>query len=247
MRTEFSTEPATPAEIPGRIARVVEALREAETKAGRSMGETRLQLAVKYQPVEKIRAALDYGARFMGHNIIQQLEDIEPQLRDVQPHWTHVIGHVQSNKAGKALAFANCIETLDSLKLARRLDRLQGERIAAGEASAPFEVHLQVNSSGADSQFGLEPGRAKELAYQVSELGNLKIGGLMTIGAHTDDVSEIAASFACTRDLRDSLAADIPTCTELSMGMTHDLEIAVAEGSTIVRVGTAVFGPRPAA
>ncbi|WP_083078588.1 YggS family pyridoxal phosphate-dependent enzyme [Actinobaculum suis] len=239
------TAPTELAQIPSRIDQVVHRLREAEVQAGRSMGETRLQLAVKYQPIEKIRAALEHGCRFLGQNLIQQLEAVETQITDVQPHWTHVIGHVQSNKAGKALEFANCIESLDSERLARRLDRLQGTRIANGEATEPFEVYIQVNSAGSESQYGVAPEKVAELAGIVSELPNLRLGGLMTIGAHTDDVREVAASFARTRELRDELQSEIPTCTELSMGMTHDMEIAVKEGSTIVRVGTAVFGPRP--
>ncbi|MDY5151380.1 YggS family pyridoxal phosphate-dependent enzyme [Actinotignum urinale] len=281
--TNFPTDIPTLEEIPGRIHRVRDAIRASEEKAGLPVGEVQLQIVVKYQPIDKIRVALDAGARFMSHNIIHQLEDTETQLgatfrsprgsestqsaegtelihdasqwdgRDstalpeagTPPHWTHVIGHVQSNKVGKALQFSDCIETLDSLKLAQRINRLQGTRIERGLADTPFTVYIQVNSSGAESQYGIAPEKVEELAFQVAQLPYLRLGGLMTIGAHTDNTTEIAASFARVRELRNQLITSIPTCTQLSMGMTHDLDIAIAEGSTIVRVGTAIFGPRP--
>ena len=228
-------------EIAGRFARLQEQVRGAEAAAGRSQESVQIELAAKYQAPERVLAALQAGGTLLGHNIIQQLEASETALAAAAApaHRTHVIGHVQNNKAAKALRYSQCIETVDSLNLATRLDRLRGEQ-------QPFDIMIQVNSSGAQSQYGRNPEQVLDLAGRIAELPHLRIIGLMTIGAHTDETSEIARSFQIVRELRDELqASGIASATELSMGMTHDMDIAIAEGSTIVRVGTAVFGPRP--
>ncbi|WP_182049361.1 YggS family pyridoxal phosphate-dependent enzyme [Changpingibacter yushuensis] len=234
-------------EIAGRFQALQEQVAKAAINAGRKPTDVAIELAVKYQAPERVMAALAAGGTLMGHNIIQQLEATETALQEANApaHRTHVIGHVQKNKAKKAVQYAQCIETLDSIKLAKRINMLQQVRRDSGEAHGPFDVMLQVNSSGAESQYGIEPAAVSELASQVLELPNLRIVGLMTIGAHTEDTAGIAHSFQIVRTLRDSLiAAGIASATELSMGMTHDMDIAIAEGSTIIRVGTAVFGPR---
>ncbi len=235
-------------EIAGRFARLQEQVRGAEAAAGRSQESVQIELAAKYQAPERVLAALQAGGTLLGHNIIQQLEASETALAAAAApaHRTHVIGHVQNNKAAKALRYSQCIETVDSLKLATRLDRLRGEHIQPWGEQQPFDIMIQVNSSGAQSQYGRNPEQVLDLAGRIAELPHLRIIGLMTIGAHTDETSEIARSFQIVRELRDELqASGIASATELSMGMTHDMDIAIAEGSTIVRVGTAVFGPRP--
>ncbi|MFN8048614.1 MAG: YggS family pyridoxal phosphate-dependent enzyme [Ancrocorticia sp.] len=235
-------------EIAGRFARLQEQVRGAEAAAGRSQESVQIELAAKYQAPERVLAALQAGGTLLGHNIIQQLEASETALAAAAApaHRTHVIGHVQNNKAAKALRYSQCIETVDSLKLATRLDRLRGEHIQPWGEQQPFDIMIQVNSSGAQSQYGRNPEQVLDLAGRIAKLPHLRIIGLMTIGAHTDETSEIARSFQIVRELRDELqASGIASATELSMGMTHDMDIAIAEGSTIVRVGTAVFGPRP--
>lgn len=235
-------------EIAGRFARLQEQVRGAEAAAGRSQESVQIELAAKYQAPERVLAALQAGSTLLGHNIIQQLEASETALAAAAApaHRTHVIGHVQNNKAAKALRYSQCIETVDSLKLATRLDRLRGEHIQPWGEQQPFDIMIQVNSSGAQSQYGRNPEQVLDLAGRIAKLPHLRIIGLMTIGAHTDETSEIARSFQIVRELRDELqASGIASATELSMGMTHDMDIAIAEGSTIVRVGTAVFGPRP--
>lgn len=230
------------AEINERYQALCETVRSCEARTGRESGSVRIELAAKYQSPERVLAALTAGAELIGHNLIQQLAAGEEALSkmDAPAHRVHVIGHVQKNKAGKALAYADCIETVDSLELAQRLNRLSGEK------GTPLDIFLQVNSSGAQSQFGIKPEQVLDLAGQIAELKHLRIAGLMTIGAHSEDTTEIARSFERTRCLRDDLqVAGIASATELSMGMTGDMEIAIAEGSTIIRVGTAVFGPRP--
>lgn len=252
-------------EIAGRYARLQEQVRGAEAAAGRTEGSVQVELAAKYQAPERVLAALQAGGTLLGHNIIQQLEASETALAAASSpaHRTHVIGHVQKNKAAKALRYSQCIETVDSFKLAARLDRLWGEQIGQNSVpgnltdsglggsgskttSQPFDIMIQVNSSGAQSQYGRDPEQVLGLAGRIAELPNLRIIGLMTIGAHTDNISEIARSFQIVRELLDELqGAGIASATELSMGMTHDMGIAIAEGSTIIRVGTAVFGSRP--
>ncbi|MDK8512275.1 YggS family pyridoxal phosphate-dependent enzyme [Actinotignum sanguinis] len=273
---ELSSIVPTAEEIPDRINLVRDALRGAEEAAGIPLGTARLQIVVKHQSITAIHAALAAGSRLMGQNFIQQLQDVETQLATPStgagpsarlihdasawegsgitpasagnpPHWTHVIGHVQSNKAGRALELADCIETVDSLKLAQRLNRLQGRLREEGHAHGPFSIYVQVNSSGAASQYGVEPHQVEELVGKIAELPHLRVDGLMTIGANTTDERKIAHSFALVRELRDKLQREHPSVQELSMGMTHDMSIAVAEGSTQVRVGSAIFGPRPAA
>lgn len=242
------------AEIAERWNRVREKVATAALRAGRDENAVAILLAAKFQEPERVVAALRAGGHLVGHNYIQQLEESEAALArlDAPSHRIHVIGHVQTNKAGKAIRAADCIETLDSLKLAKRLDRIQGERIESGERDrsgdplGAFDVMIQVNSAGSESQYGVDPNKVVDLAGGVADLKNLRLIGLMLIGANTDDVAAIAASHARVRELRDAVvSAGISSCTELSMGMTGDMEIAIAEGSTQVRVGTAVFGPRP--
>lgn len=236
------------AEIPGRYHALEDTVAAAVQKAGRQRAEVRIELAAKYQAPERVHTALLAGATLLGHNIIQQLEESEKELAAAAApaHRTHVIGHVQRNKARRAVEYAQCIETVDTLKLAKRLNELQEERIETGAAAGAYDVMLQVNSSGAESQYGIAPEATLDIAGEVAQLPHLRIIGLMTIGAHTTDTADIAHSFQVTRELRDALQkAGVSSTTELSMGMTHDLEIAIAEGSTIIRVGTAVFGPRP--
>ena len=241
-------------EIAGRWERLRDKVAAAASRAKRDENAVSILLAAKFQEPERVLAALRAGGGLIGHNYIQQLEEGERALSELGApfHRVHVIGHVQANKAGKAIRAADCIETLDSLKLAARLDRLQGERISAGELGkdgnplGPFDVMIQVNSAGSESQHGVDPCGVVDLAGAVAELPNLRLVGLMLIGANTDDVAAVAASHARVRELRDAVqAAGVASCTELSMGMTGDMEIAIAEGSTEVRVGTAVFGPRP--
>lgn len=241
-------------EIAGRWESLRDKVAAAASRAGRGENAVSILLAAKFQEPERVAAALRAGGGLIGHNYIQQLEEGETALAELgaPSHRVHVIGHVQANKAGKAIRAADCIETLDSLKLAARLDRLHGERIAAGELRkdggplGPFDVMIQVNSAGSESQYGVDPSGVVDLAGAVAELPNLRLVGLMLIGAKTDDVAAVAASHARVRELRDAVrAAGVASCTELSMGMTGDMEIAIAEGSTEVRVGTAVFGPRP--
>ncbi|NMR21448.1 YggS family pyridoxal phosphate-dependent enzyme [Cellulomonas fimi] len=222
------------AAVRGRIAR-------AEEAAGRGPGSVRLLLATKIQPVELVRAAVAAGADLVGENRVQELVAKGPDLadRDVE---VHLIGHLQANKVNQALRWATCVESVDSLALARRLS----QRCEA--ADRDLDVLVQVNVSGETTKFGVVPGDAEALAVVVAALPRLRLRGFMTIGARSTDEGVVRAGFARLREVRDAVvgsrAPGTAGATGLSMGMSGDLELAVAEGSTIVRIGTAVFGAR---
>lgn len=232
---------------------VQEQIAQAEAAAGRPAGSVHLLAATKTRDVGEIMAAIDAGIRLIGENRPQEVEakadglreecaargiDIAGSLGDGAHLGFHLIGQLQANKINKVLGVVDTIESVDSLKLAQRIaTRAAARGITAG-------VLLEVNESGEESKSGCEPAEAAELAAQIADLDSVRLDGLMTIGAHVDDEAVIRRGFAHLRGLRDELQSSIPTCTQLSMGMTHDLAYAVAEGSTIVRVGTAIFGPR---
>lgn len=163
-------------------------------------------------------------------------------------HTTTVIGHVQSNKLSAAMHYAQRIDTVDSFTTAEQIERRQKARIAAGGVEdCAYPILLQVNSSGAPTQFGCEPGALIDMAERIRELPHVRIDGLMTIGANTpDNPNEVIRSFELTRELGAQLQ-EIPgleKATTLSMGMSHDLELAIEHGSTEIRIGTAIFGAR---
>ncbi|MCI7551547.1 MAG: YggS family pyridoxal phosphate-dependent enzyme [Actinomycetaceae bacterium] len=240
-------------DIAANIAQVRERIERALERSGREPGSTKLMLAVKYQPIENLLAALDADERLFGHNLIPQLESTERELAAIGArgsdtrHTATVIGHVQSNKLSTAMAYAERIDTVDSLKTAERINRRQDERIARGEATGPYPILLQINSSGAPTQFGCPPEQLLELARAASQLEHIEIQGVMTIGAHTPDSADIIRSFELTRSLSQEMRElpGLASATEISMGMTHDLDVAVEHGSTVIRIGTAIFGPRP--
>ncbi|WP_270975162.1 YggS family pyridoxal phosphate-dependent enzyme [Trueperella sp.] len=228
--------------VRGRIAR-------AEQSAGRAPGSVTLEVAAKHQPLANLVEAAACGVTTFGHNLVPQLVESAAGLADAGVRATHtVIGPVQSNKLRAAMDHADRIDTVDSVKEAMRIARRQEARIEEGIAEGPYPILIQVNSAGAHTQSGCAPAELIDIAGQICELGLIRIDGLMTIGAHTTDDAAIHTSFALTRELSEKMRelSGLEGAAELSMGMTHDLEIAVAEGSTMVRVGTAIFGPRPA-
>ncbi|MDO5724345.1 MAG: YggS family pyridoxal phosphate-dependent enzyme [Flaviflexus sp.] len=217
---------------------IAERYRELADEVRELNPRARILLAAKHQSPADITRALEAGANLLGHNIIQQLVASEEALADAPAHEVHVIGHVQSNKARDAVAYAQVIETIDRVKTARRINTL------CERQGVTREVYLQINSSGATTQYGIEPAEAARLADEVAELDRLRLTGLMTIGAHTDSEAEIRRSFATVRELGDKLTEAGHEITELSMGMSADWRLALTEGSTIIRVGSSVFGPR---
>lgn len=222
-------------QVRARIDRAAEA-------AGRS--EVQLLLAVKTVPAERILAALHTGSTLIGHNRAQEMREVEPELAEVR-HESHFIGHLQSNKVNQVMRWADCVQSVDSAKLAQRLDR------AAGSRGRDLEVFIQVNTSAEGSKAGIAPDEAGDLATLVGRCEHLHLRGFMTIGANTQDQELVRASYASLARIRDEVVASgkagTASATELSMGMSGDLETAIAAGATMVRVGSGVFGARPAA
>ncbi len=211
-------------------------------------------LASKTMDVATVRAALlaDAAARaagtgtppvLLGENRVQELVAKAPELTDLTPTW-HVIGPLQSNKVNAALRWAAAVESVADDALAERLSA----RVAGRDV--PLDVWVQVNVSGEASKHGVRPQDAVGLAARVAALPGLRLAGFMTVGARSDDDGVVRAGFARLRAIRDEVVGSGAPGTAdahgLSMGMSGDLEAAVAEGSTLVRVGTAVFGSRPA-
>ena len=228
------------------VSNAVEQVREriaAATAAAGRTDQVRLLLAVKTVDAPRIREALATGETLIGHNRAQELRAVEPELTEVA-HESHFIGHLQSNKVNQVLAWADCVQSVDSLRLAERLDR------AAANRGRDLDVLIQVNTSGEDTKAGTDPGAAAGLAAEVAALEHLHLRGFMTIGANTADEAAVRASYTALAQIRDQVAGSgVPgtqRATELSMGMSGDLEIAIAAGATMVRVGTGVFGARPA-
>ncbi|PJM73271.1 YggS family pyridoxal phosphate-dependent enzyme [Bifidobacterium primatium] len=246
------------------VHRVLDGIAEAESKAGRKAGEVRLLAATKTRDVGEIMAAIDAGVRMIGENRPQEVDvkvagltarcaergfalgtaaDGDAGTGDAAtPLPFHLIGQLQSNKINKVLPYVTTIESVDSLSLAQKISRRAEARgITVG-------VLLEVNESGEESKSGCAPDAAADLAAAVAALPGLRLEGLMTIGAHVHDEATIRGGFAHLRETRDALLASgdaaLADCRELSMGMTHDMAIAIDEGSTIVRVGTAIFGER---
>lgn len=225
-----------------RLSAVRERVDRAARAAGRDPGEVRVLLATKTVPAAVVRRVVglpEAAGMLRGENRVQELVAKGPSLAVVATP-VHLIGPLQSNKVNAALAWVSCIESVDSVSLAQRLsERLAPERV--------LDVMVQVNVSGEPTKHGVPPESAVDLAVEVAAVPRLRLVGLMTVGARSDDPGVVGAGYTRLARLRDELvrAAATDAC-ELSMGMSGDLEVAVAHGATIVRVGTAVFGARPA-
>lgn len=240
-----------PDTVPRALERVQERIASACRAVGRDPSDVRLLLATKTQQADVVRAAVGStlpGEVLIGENRVQELVDKAPALADLRLG-VHLIGPLQSNKinhALRALALhgSACIETVDSLDLATKLST----RVDGGQLD-PLDVMIQVNVSGEESKAGVSPERAVDLAHEVASLAGLTLRGFMTIASPTLEERVARSEFALLRRVRDEVTGSGSDGTalarELSMGMSRDLEWAVAEGATIVRVGSAVFGARP--
>ncbi len=210
-------------------------------KSRRSPAEVKLLLATKTVSPDRIKAALSAGHTLIAENKVQELKDKYGALHSV-PHVNHFIGHLQTNKIKDLLACGvSCLQSLDRFALAEKLQ----QKLEAANRS--MEVLIQVNTSGESSKFGIEPDKAIALIMQVAALDRLKIRGLMTIGLFSSDTEKVRECFRLLKSLQEQVRAkNIPgvQMQELSMGMSGDLETAIEEGATIIRVGTAVFGQR---
>ena len=218
-------------EIEDRIARAC-------ARASRNRSEVKLCAVTKSVPVERIQSAIDLGLRVFGENRIQEAAQKLSQIQSRADVQWHFIGHLQSNKARRAIELFDTIQTVDSWSLAERLDRI------AKELDRTVNVMLEVNLGGESTKTGLKAEEVDELTDRISHLSNLNLKGLMTVPPFLEPVEQVRPYFSRMRELRDLARKRYPNLEDLSMGMTHDFEIAIEEGATIIRVGTALFGPR---
>jgi len=212
-------------------------LAEAAAEAGRSPADVHLLAVSKKQPLEKIVAAADAGQCDFGENIVQEGIDKITKLAERALCW-HFIGHLQSNKTRAVAEHFDWVHSVDKLKTARRLSEQRPESLG------DLNVCIQVNIDEEDSKSGVPPADVAELARAVAALPRLRLRGLMCLPAIHDTFEEQRVPFARTRELAESLARDGLAMDTLSMGMSDDFRAAILEGATIVRIGTAVFGPR---
>jgi len=219
------------------LARVRQEIVEAAAKAGRGPGEIELVAITKAHPAEKVREAIDAGQRLFGESRVQEAQTKIPEMPS-NLRW-HFVGHLQKNKIRPALPLFEMIHSVDSLALAQDMNR-----IAEEEGLHP-RVLLEVNVAGEGSKFGFTPDKLREQMEGLLALPRLSILGLMCIPPIANEAAASRKYFVQLRELRDSLQTEFRVdLTQLSMGMTQDFWIAVEEGATLVRVGTAIFGER---
>jgi len=215
---------------------VMQRIEKASQRAGRDPKEVKLVAVSKTVEVERIREAIDAGVSILGENYVQEArKKIEEIGRQVE--W-HFIGHLQTNKAKYAVRLFDLIHSVDSLPLAEELDR------RAQKENQIIKVMIEVNLSGEASKFGTQEEKAFELAKEICRMKNLSLVGLMTMPPYFDSPELSRPYFIQLRQLKERLEKEGSPLKELSMGMSNDFEIAIEEGATYVRVGTAIFGPR---
>jgi pyridoxal phosphate enzyme (YggS family) len=232
-------------EVAERLHSVRERVERAARRAGRDPAEVTLVGVSKRVPAPSVAAAVRAGLRHLGENFVQEARDKIPQVeaalpeRTPRPCW-HFVGRLQRNKARDAVRLFAVIESVDGVRLAQALDR------RAGDEDRSVDALLQVNLSGEPQKGGIAPDELPELLEACAALARLRLVGLMTVPAASADPEASREPFARLRALRDTSRATPggEALRELSMGMTGDFEVAVEEGATIVRVGTAIFGPR---
>lgn len=216
------------------IEEVRRRIENAAKRAGRDPSEIRLVAVSKTHPVEIVRDAIVAGLSIFGENKVQEAEDKIIEVGRDAAEW-HLIGHLQSNKARKAVQLFDVIQTVDSIELAHRL-----ERICVEEDRASLSILVQVDLAGEETKSGVSEDNLPELAAYQKTCKCLMFNGLMILPPFFDDPEATRPYFKKLRSLRDEILPG----GELSMGMSHDFEVAIEEGATIVRVGTAIFGAR---
>lgn len=220
-----------------------ERMSRACASAARAVDDVTLVGVTKSHPAEVIEAALRVGLTDLGENRVEELTWKRAAFDGRGARW-HLIGHVQSRKSAAILGIADLFHALDSLKLAKRLSRQLAE-VDAELGAAELDVLLQVNTSGEASKGGFDAEREVDHIHEVLEHGALRVRGLMTMAPFTDNEAVVRKTFVHLRELHERLRATTSySGTELSMGMTSDFHVAIEEGSTLVRVGTALFGER---
>lgn len=227
-------------QIADNIARVREAIAKAAARAGREASEVRLVAVSKTKPAEMIREAIDFGQLDFGENYAQELRDKHKEIEAPGLAW-HFIGHLQRNKVKYVTGKVTCVHSVDNMSLAQEIDR-------RSEKDDVFtRVLIEVNMGMEDQKYGVLPEETLSLVKAVSGLDNLEVAGLMTMPPYFEDPEEVRPFYRGLCELRDKIRKESREryhLPELSMGLSHDFEVAVEEGATMVRVGTAIFGAR---
>lgn len=230
-------EPYSKMNLSDNLHRVLASIESATHRAGRPPGSVRLVAVTKTWPADVVREIVAAGQLALGENKVQELLGKAPEL-PAEVEW-HLIGHLQQNKIRKVLPHCTLIHSVDSLPLAARISRI------AGELGRTASLLLQVNVANDDAKFGFPAEALRSVFGEIATLPHLRIGGLMTVPPYDDDPEKVRPHFRKLRQLRDELATvyhcELP---ELSMGMSHDFAIAIEEGATLVRIGSALFGSR---
>ena len=222
------------------LAAVEERIARACARAGRDRARVRLLPITKTVPAQVLRLAFEAGIRSFGENKIQEASAKHQALEDLPIEWS-IVGHLQTNKVKYLTRFASEFHALDSPRLADLLNaRLERE-------DRFLDVHVQVNTSGEESKFGLRPDDLPPFVDLLGQFPRLRPRGLMTLALFSSDMDKVRPCFRLLRRLRDEAVGRCPGLTGLSMGMTGDFEDAIEEGATVVRVGQAIFGKRPTA
>ncbi len=220
------------------LAEVRRRMERAARRAGRDPAEITLVAVTKSVDVKRIKEAFDAGARTFGENYVQEAQEKIEKLKRKPIKW-HFIGHLQKNKAKYAVELFHMIETVDSLGLAKELSK---------RAQKPIDVLIQVNIAKEKTKAGVEIDEVEDLAEAISTLENLRLKGLMTIPPYNENPEFSRPYYMTLRRIAERIKRrNIPgvSMQELSMGMSHDFEVAIEEGATIIRVGQAIFGERP--
>ena len=227
-------------DIPKRLAEVRDRIADAAGRAGRNPQDVRLIAVSKTHPIDAVRAAADAGQIDFGENKVQEALQKIAQSTDNRLRW-HLIGHLQSNKARKAAGAVGAIHAIDSVDLLKRVDQ------AAGEAGRSVEVLIQVDLALEDTKHGAPLGDVPAIVRAAGDCTAARLTGLMLLPPLAENPEDARPWFRRLRELRDELVANgtpADRLRELSMGMSHDFGVAIAEGATMVRIGTAIFGER---
>jgi pyridoxal phosphate enzyme (YggS family) len=235
----------TRAELQQNLARVEETIAAACRRARRSRDEITLIAVTKMHPPEAIAAAAELGVTHIGENKVQEFEAKQPQWKALMakyPLRSHLIGHLQSNKSAKAAALFDAIDSVDSLRLAERLE----SAAAANRLTLPVLIEIKLSEEESKSGIAPEGAEIEDLFEKLPSLTHLQVRGLMTVPPYLRDAEAVRPYFRRLRELRDQYAQGHPKLKleTLSMGMTHDYAVAIEEGATEVRLGTALFGAR---
>src|SRR6267378_2793696 len=222
------------------LLRIQERIASAAARAGRKVNEITLIGVSKTHPANAIREAFEAGVRHFGENRVQEWEGKRTGTEGLAATW-HLIGHLQNNKAVRAARLFHSIDSVDDLALAQRLDRA---RVEVG-IPEKLRVLIEVRVAPEETKSGVETREASELAERIASLPRLELGGLMCIPPFLEQAEKVRSYFRRLRELRDDLAKTLGLALPvLSMGMSHDFEVAIEEGATEVRVGTGLFGER---